>query len=62
MRKTKYKHITPNLAKIGMAIKGVCLTAGATAYFQEMPRVAFGVAMLGAIIDEVIKLFYDEEL
>ena len=62
MRKTKYRHITPNLARIGMAIKSLCLTASGAAWITDRPTVGLIVMMVGATIDEIIKYYYNEDL
>ncbi|RYD57301.1 MAG: hypothetical protein EOP56_08300 [Sphingobacteriales bacterium] len=55
-----YKRTPKKLLKLMLAIKGILLAASGSAYMTNHPGLAFWMLVGGAALDELTKLFTDE--
>jgi drug/metabolite transporter (DMT)-like permease len=55
-----YKRTPKKLLRIMLAVKGIVLTASGSAYMSDHPNWAFWMLIAGAVLDELTKLFTDE--
>lgn len=56
-----FKRTPRKLVKLTLALKGILLAASGSAYMIDHPHWAFWMLITGALLDELTKLFTDED-
>ncbi|RYD57032.1 MAG: hypothetical protein EOP56_09500 [Sphingobacteriales bacterium] len=60
MFRNYFKRTPKKLVRLMLAVKAILLAASGSAYANDHPGLAFWMLVAGAALDELVKLFTDE--